>query len=124
MRQNGFANVMDQWILSFTNSLIKFVHKEMDAYHLYTVVGPLTQYFDTLTNWYIRLNRRRFKGEVAINTEDRLLAVSTLGHVLILITRLMSPFTPFFCDYLWQNLKNTVSIKRSFYKMQFLDRTF
>lgn len=108
MLKSGFTNVMDQWILSFTNSLIGFVHKEMDAYHLYAVVGPLTKYFNTLTNWYIRLNRRRFKGETSVDEEDRLLAVSTLGHVLVLITRLMSPFTPFFCDYLWENLKTTV----------------
>lgn len=99
---------MDRWILSFTNSLIAFVHKEMNAYHLYAVVSPLMKYFDTLTNWYIRLNRKRVANSNE-NEEDRLFALSTLGHVLVLITRLMAPFTPFFCEYLWKNLGKKVT---------------
>lgn len=111
MKTDGFTNVMDRWILSFTNSLIEFVRKEMAQYHLYAVVGPLTKYFETLTNCYIRLNRRRIKGEgESGGEEDRLDALSTLGHVIVLITRLMAPFTPFFTEYLWHNLKLLVSV--------------
>ena len=107
MRESGFTNIMDKWILSFTNSLIDSVHTQMDRYHLYAVVDPLTKYFDTLTNWYIRMNRQRFMDES--NEEDRVMAASTLGHALVLITRLMSPFTPFFCEYLWGNLRSLVT---------------
>ncbi|KAH7729468.1 isoleucyl-tRNA synthetase [Aphelenchoides avenae] len=107
-RSEGFVNVMDHWILSFTNSLISFVHKEMDQYHLYAVVSPLAHYFETLTNVYIRLNRKRIKGEAAKDDEDRALGLSTFGHVLLQVVRLMAPFTPFFCDLLWQNLRNAV----------------
>ena len=101
---------MDQWILSFTNSLIAFVSKEMKEYHLYTVVSPLVNYFDTLTNTYIRLNRSRIKGTTKMvnSKEDQLLAISTLIHVILQITRLMAPFTPFFSEYMWQKLKNLV----------------
>ncbi|KAI6231146.1 Isoleucyl-tRNA synthetase [Aphelenchoides besseyi] len=100
------TNVMDKWIISFTNSLVDYVRKEMADYHLYAVVTPLTRYFDTLTNVYIRFNRNRFKSD---NEQvDRLAALSALTHVLILIVKLMSPFTPFFCDYLWQTLRKIV----------------
>jgi isoleucyl-tRNA synthetase len=98
-------NIMDKWILSFTNSLVKFVHNEMKYYRLYTVVGPLMKYFDALTNCYIRLNRPRLKGDSVKSKEDHEAALSTLGHVLVIITQLMAPFTPFFCEYLWKTMK-------------------
>lgn len=102
-------NVMDRWIESFTNSLVGFVRKEMDAYRLYAVVGPLTKFFDTLTNVYIRLNRKRVKGDNGLHEQHH--ALAALGRVLILIVRLMAPFTPFFCEYIWQNLKKVVGAK-------------
>ncbi|KAL3080009.1 hypothetical protein niasHT_034567 [Heterodera trifolii] len=106
LRSAGFSNVMDLWILSFTNSLIAFVRKEMKQYHLYAVVTPLVSYFETLTNTYIRLNRSRIKGTVAgASADDQMLALSTLSHVLLQITRLMAPFTPFFSEFMWQRLK-------------------
>ncbi len=52
---------MDQWILSFTNSRVASVATEMSRYHLFAVVPPLVSYFDTLTNWYVRMNRKRIK---------------------------------------------------------------
>ncbi|CAD5218660.1 unnamed protein product [Bursaphelenchus okinawaensis] len=98
------SNVMDRWIVSFTNSLVQYVRKEMELYHLYTVVTPLTKYFDTLTNIYIRLNRSRFKPENE-DVEDCRIALSTLAHVLVTVVRLMAPFTPYFSEYLWKSLK-------------------
>ncbi|VDK71772.1 unnamed protein product [Litomosoides sigmodontis] len=100
-------NVMDKWILSFTNSLLNFVRNEMSAYRLYAVVSPLTKYFDSLTNCYIRLNRKRMKGDDG--PEDCAHSLSTLGKVLLLIVRLMAPFTPFFCERLWRNLRHISS---------------
>jgi isoleucyl-tRNA synthetase len=52
---------MDQWILAYTQTLVKFVHEEMSAYRLYTVVPRLLRFVDSLTNWYVRFNRKRFK---------------------------------------------------------------
>lgn len=54
-------NIMDRWILSFTQSLLTFVRREMAAYRLYTVVPRLVKFIDNLTNWYVRMNRKRFK---------------------------------------------------------------
>ncbi|KIH68320.1 isoleucine--tRNA ligase [Ancylostoma duodenale] len=126
MKESVSENVMDRWIESFTNSLVRFVRKEMSEYRLYAVVTPLTRFFDTLTNCYIRLNRKRIKvlsslkaftvkmveifvlqGE--FGADDQTHALSALGRVLILIVRLMSPFTPFFCEYIWQNLRRVTS---------------
>lgn len=55
------VNVMDQWIVSFTQSLLLFVQTEMAAYRLYTVVPRLIRFVDHLTNWYVRMNRKRLK---------------------------------------------------------------
>ncbi|KAK6059781.1 isoleucine--tRNA ligase [Cooperia oncophora] len=103
MKEMKSENVMDRWIESFTNSLVRFVRKEMAEYRLYAVVTPLTRFFDTLTNCYIRLNRKRIKGD--FGADDQIHALSALGRVLILIVRLMAPFTPFFCEYVWKNLR-------------------
>uniref|UniRef100_T1K3T1 isoleucine--tRNA ligase n=1 Tax=Tetranychus urticae TaxID=32264 RepID=T1K3T1_TETUR len=55
-------NPMDRWILSFAQSLIKFVKQEMKAYRLYTVL-PLVGFIENLTNWYVKMNRKLFKAD-------------------------------------------------------------
>uniref|UniRef100_A0A0A9VWV1 Isoleucine--tRNA ligase, cytoplasmic n=1 Tax=Lygus hesperus TaxID=30085 RepID=A0A0A9VWV1_LYGHE len=96
-------NLMDQWILSFTQSLVVFVRKEMAAYRLYTVVPRLVQFIDNLTNWYVRMNRRRLKGENGV--EDCKDALCTLGSVLSYMIRLMAPYTPFLTELIFKNIK-------------------
>lgn len=54
-------NVMDRWVVSSVQSLIAWFRKEMAAYHLYNVTPYLVRFIGQLTNWYVRLNRRRFK---------------------------------------------------------------
>ena len=97
---------MDHWILAATHSLIKFVMEEMAAYRLYTVVPRLVKLIDDLTNWYVRLNRRRLKGENGVT--NCLASLQTLFEVLMLLTRMMSPFTPFLTEYFWQNLRRAM----------------
>ena len=55
------GNIMDHWILSSVQSLITWFRQEMSMYRLYTVVPRLIKFVDQLTNWYVRLNRRRHK---------------------------------------------------------------
>lgn len=98
------SNVMDRWILATTQTLIKNVRVEMEAYRLYTVTPQLLKLIDTLTNWYIRFNRKRLKGENGI--EDAKIALNVLFEVLYTLTRLMAPFTPFICETMYQNLRN------------------
>lgn len=57
------ANIMDKWIIAANQNLIKFVRHEMDAYRLYNVVKHMLEFLEQLTNWYVRLNRTRMKGE-------------------------------------------------------------
>jgi isoleucyl-tRNA synthetase len=66
-----FDNYMDRWVLSFTQSLIKFVKREMAAYRLYTVVPRLVRFVDQLTKWYVRMNRKRLKVDVHYPEKSR-----------------------------------------------------
>lgn len=96
-------NVMDKWITSFTQSLIQFVMTEMAAYRLYTVVPRLTKFIDHLTNWYVRMNRKRLKGENGVN--DCQVALDTLFGVLFDMVRVMAPFTPFLTELMYKTLR-------------------
>lgn len=96
-------NILDQWILSKQQTLIANVNKEMQAYRLYNVVPELFAFIEDLTNWYIRLNRRRFWEEGM--TADKNAAYSTLYTTLESLSRMMAPFAPFLSDYIYQELK-------------------
>ncbi|CAG8221037.1 unnamed protein product [Penicillium salamii] len=95
-------NVFDRWILASTQSLLKWVNQEMAAYRLYTVVPRLLELIDNTTNWYIRFNRKRLKGENGV--EDTLHALNTLFEVLYTLVRGLAPFTPFITDNIYQRL--------------------
>ncbi|CAG8524758.1 10793_t:CDS:10, partial [Scutellospora calospora] len=96
-------NVMDRWILACTQSLIKFVREEMEAYRLYTVVPRLLNLIEQLTNGYVRFNRKRLKGENG--PEDTIDALNTLFEVLLTLSRVLASFTPFLTEHIYQNLK-------------------
>lgn len=95
-------NVFDRWILASTQSLLEFVNKEMAGYRLYTVVPRLLELIDNTTNWYIRFNRKRLKGENGV--QDTLHALNTLFEVLYTLVRGLAPFTPFITDNIYQRL--------------------
>ncbi|KAI8904305.1 tRNA synthetases class I-domain-containing protein [Gorgonomyces haynaldii] len=98
------SNVMDRWILATTQSLIESTRKEMQAYKLYAVTPQLLKTIDTLTNWYIRFNRKRLKGENGIEDANR--ALNCLFEVLLTLCKLMAPFTPFLTESMYQNLRH------------------
>lgn len=98
---------LDRWIISKVFTLVKEVGEEFDAYNP-TKAGRLIQDFvcDDLSNWYVRLNRRRFwQGEM---TEDKRAAYQTLQHCLAAVAQLMSPIAPFYADWLYKNLTDQV----------------
>ena len=97
------TNDVDVWILAASLGLVEFVHQEMKAYRLYTVVPRLVDFIDQLTKWYVRLNRFRIKGESGL--EDALLGLNVLYDVLTTMSQIMAPFTPFFSEYLYQHLR-------------------
>ena len=113
------TNPMDQWILSFLFSLVEFVRVEMAAYRLYTVVPRLVIFIEQLTNWYVRLNRLRLKGQ--FGEEDAEAAMRTLYTVLLNLTRLMAPFTPFLTELMYQNLRRGLSAQDAVPSVHFLE---
>lgn len=98
------TNVMDRWLLASIQSLIKFIHTEMTAYRLYTVVPKLLNLIDSLTNWYIRFNRRRLKGYASDDVTDTKMGLNTLAEGLLTLSRAMAPFTPYLADNIYQKL--------------------
>ncbi|GJP70428.1 hypothetical protein CLOP_g1371, partial [Closterium sp. NIES-67] len=100
------SNVLDQWIHSASQSLAQFVRGEMEAYRLYTVVPYLVRFIDSLTNVYVRFNRKRLKGRTF--DQDCRFALSSLFHVLLTVCKAMAPFTPFFTEAMYQNLSKAL----------------
>lgn len=96
------TNVMDKWILASIQSLLKYINEEMASYRLYTVVPGLLNLIDETTNWYIRFNRKRLKGELGV--DDTLHALNTLFDVLFTLVRALAPFTPFIADLIYSKL--------------------
>jgi isoleucyl-tRNA synthetase len=80
-------NVMDRWVLARCQSLIQLVRDEMAAYRLYTIIPRLLDLIDELTNWYIRFNRKRLKGEDG--AEDTFSALNSLFEALFTLCRTM-----------------------------------
>ena len=95
--------VIDQWIISFTNKLVKEVETGMDAYDLSHGVEPTIVFIEQLTNWYIRRSRRRFWEEKP--SKDRNEAFETLYHVLLTLIKIAAPYIPFITEAIYQNLK-------------------
>lgn len=98
---------LDRWILSKLNTLIREVEASFEAYNP-TKAGRLIQDFvnDQLSNWYVRLCRRRFwAGKMST---DKRAAYQTLHHCLTSVAQLMSPIAPFYADWLYQNLTAAV----------------
>jgi len=101
----------DKWIISKLNSLIKFVEDKLDNYDPTKSSRQINKFInDDLSNWYIRLNRKRFwKGDL---TEDKLMAYQTLLECLYKISIISSPFIPFYSEKLFKNL-NAFNISNS-----------
>lgn len=96
---------IDRWILSVLNTLIKNVDAEMEDYNP-TKAGRLIESFvnDDLSNWYVRLNRKRFWGKEM--SKDKMSAYQTLYTCLATVAKLLAPFAPFYSDQLFMDLIN------------------
>ncbi len=93
----------DRWILSRINSLIGEVTEEMEAYQLHRIVRSISEFIlEDLSRWYIQLVRPRTWIEQ--DDPDKLAAYATIYEVLVKLSRLMAPFTPFLSESIYQNL--------------------
>jgi isoleucyl-tRNA synthetase len=101
-------NLLDRWMLSELQTLIKNVDREMEAYELSKATRLFAPFIDQLSNWYIRRSRERFwKNE---SDHDKEQAYQTLYQVLVTLSKLMAPFTPFLAEEMYRNLTAEVSV--------------
>ena len=103
---------LDRWILSELNTLIKKVDDNLENYELTPATRDINDFVqEKLSNWYVRLSRRRFwKGEY---NNDKVSAYQTLYECLLNVSKLISPIAPFYSEHIFQSLNN-VSNKEKF----------
>ena len=95
-------SLMDRWILSKLNSLVKLVDSHLAAYEITESSRALQDFVDILSNWYVRRGRDRYWGSEM--TEDKAAAYTTLYTVLVTVARLTAPYTPFIAEMMYKNL--------------------
>ena len=91
---------LDRWILSKLQVLMGQVHDAMEGYDISRACRAIVDYMDHLTNWYVRLSRRRF-WESGM-TPDKESAYETLHTVLVEVSKLLAPFMPFISESIFQ----------------------
>ena len=99
---NKLSNPLDIWIISRLHELVAEVEKQMDAYNIPDALSPILPFLDDASNWYVRRSRRRFwKSEDDGDKND---AYRTLHYVLVRLSYILTPFTPFLAEELYHNL--------------------
>lgn len=96
------TNPLDIWIVSRLHQLVTDVEKGLDDYNLQDATKPILPFLDDASNWYVRRSRRRFwKSEDDGDKND---AYRTLHYVLVRLSYILAPFTPFLAEELYHNL--------------------
>ena len=96
------TNPLDIWIVSRLHQLVAEVERHMDTYNIPDALSPILPFLDDASNWYVRRSRRRFwKSEDDGDKND---AYRTLHYVLVRLSYILAPFTPFFAEELYHNL--------------------
>ena len=96
------TNPLDIWIISRLHQLVAEVERHMDTYNIPDALSPILPFLDDASNWYVRRSRRRFwKSEDDGDKND---AYRTLHYVLVRLSYILAPFTPFLAEELYYNL--------------------
>ena len=95
-------SLLDKWILSRLNSLIKSVDDDLNDYKITESARDISDFVDELSNWYVRRSRERFWGKEM--SDDKEAAYTTLYHVLVTLSRVVAPFVPFVAEQIYRNL--------------------
>ena len=96
------TNVMDKWIISKLNTLVKDVDEKLNNYDITSAALMIEDFTDELSNWYVRRNRERFW--LTELNDDKIGAYVTLYKVLVTLSKISAPFVPFMTDEIYQNL--------------------
>lgn len=101
-------NPLDQWVVSRVHQLVREVTKHTDAYDIPSAMKPILPFIEDASNWYVRRSRRRFwkSGDDA----DKNNAYRTLHYVLVQLSQVLAPFTPFLAEELYQKLTGGESV--------------
>jgi len=100
------TNLLDKWIVSELQVVIREYNKHMEAYELNNAVRLFPKFIDNLSNWYIRRSRKRFwKSEDDGDKEE---AYQTLHYVLVELSKVMAPFAPFMSEEIFKNLTGRI----------------
>lgn len=103
-----FTNPLDEWIVSRVHQLGQEIEKHMEEYDLSGAVKPILPFIDDASNWYVRRSRRRFWKSG--NDSDKNDAYQTLHYVLVYLSKIIAPFTPFLSEELYQKLTGGESV--------------
>ena len=99
---SDLTNPLDIWIVSRLHQLVAEVERHMDTYNIPDALSPILPFLDDASNWYVRRSRRRFwKSEDDGDKND---AYRTLHYVLVRLSYILAPFTPFLAEELHHNL--------------------
>ena len=102
LNPDDVTNPLDKWIVSRVHQLNEHVTRHMDAYNIPEAMADILPFIEDASNWYVRRSRRRFwKSEDDGDKND---AYRTLHYVLLKLSVIMAPFTPFLSEELYQNL--------------------
>ena len=99
-------SVMDKWLLSKLNTMVKTVDTELDGYHIPEAARALDNFVDELSNWYVRRCRERFWGQGL--PQDKINAYMTLYTALVTVCKAAAPMIPFMTEEIYQNLVRSV----------------
>lgn len=98
-------DILDRWIISRLNSLIKSVTESIEKYNTQAAVFEIESFVDEFSTWYIRRSRKRV-GAASSNRGNSLSFYRTSFHVFKILTKILAPFSPFFSESLYQYLKD------------------
>ena len=100
--KNCKLSLMDKWVLSKLNTLVKNVDEMLAEYNITDSARAIQDFSDVLSNWYVRRGRDRYWGSEM--TEDKAAAYTTLYTVLVTLAKVIAPYTPFMAEMMYQNL--------------------
>jgi isoleucyl-tRNA synthetase len=101
-------NPLDLWIVSRVHQLTQSIEKNMDAYDIPNAVKPILPFIEDASNWYVRRSRRRFWKSGDDTDKDN--AYRTLHYILVQLSQILAPFTPFLAEELYQKLTGGESV--------------
>ena len=104
--ENVKLTLMDKWVLSRLNQLVKRVDDDLCNYRIPEPARAITEFVDDLSNWYVRRCRERFWGKGMDDTKEA--AFVTLYTVLVTLSKVIAPFVPFMAEEMYQNLVRSV----------------